>query len=124
MALAHAGLEHLVASLTPTFGSVHRKVRVPREICRLLLSGAVEDDPGAGRSEYLLFFEGKGKLQYLRHPPRYPCSLTYASNALNQDRELVPAESRCGVFGARKPSDAQRPLWAADPLLRDPDCRS
>src|SRR5215216_5366711 len=76
----HAGLEHLVASLTSTFGSVHCQVRVPQEIRRLLLSGAVEGDPGADGSEHLLFFESKGRLQCLRDPLRHLNYLTYTRN--------------------------------------------
>src|SRR5215203_6422286 len=75
----HAGLEHLVASLTSTFGSVHRQVRVPQEIRRLLLSGAVEGDPGAGGSEHLLFFESKGSLQNLSDSLCYLNCLVYTS---------------------------------------------
>src|SRR5215217_2210587 len=59
----HAGLENLVASLTSTFGSVHRQVRMPQEIRRLLLSGAVEGDPGANGGKHLLIFESKGRSQ-------------------------------------------------------------
>src|SRR5215207_1066893 len=97
---AHPGFEHLVASLASVFGSVHRQVRVTQEIRRLLLSSAVEGDPGAYGGEHLLFVESKGKLQYLRHPLRYPYYLTYTSNALDQDGELVPAKARGGVSGA------------------------
>ena len=46
------------------FGSVHRQVRVPQEIRRLPLSGAVEGDPDADGGEYLLFSKSKGRLQY------------------------------------------------------------
>src|ERR687890_180750 len=97
----HAGLEHLVASLTSMFGSVHRQVRVPQEIRWLLLSGAVEGDPGTDGGEHLLLFESKGRAQYVRDPLRYLNRLTYTSNALNQDSELVPAEARGGVFGTQ-----------------------
>jgi hypothetical protein len=81
------------------FGSVHGQVRVPQEIRRLLLSGAVEGDPDADGGEHLLFFESKGRLQYLRDPLRYLNYLTYTSNVLDQDGELVPAEPRGGVVG-------------------------
>src|ERR671913_1335065 len=57
----HAGFEHLVASLTSTFGSVHRQVRMPQEIRWLLLSLAVEDEPDADGGEHLLIFESKGR---------------------------------------------------------------
>src|SRR5688572_22185940 len=97
----HAGLEHLVASLASMFGSVHRQVRVPQEIGRLLLSGAVEGDPGADGGEHLLFSKRKGRLQHLRDPLRYLNYLTYTSNALDQDSELVPAEARGGVLGTQ-----------------------
>src|SRR5688572_16534425 len=83
------------------FGSVHRQVRVPQEIRRLLLSGAVEGDPDADGGEHLLFFESKGRLQYLRDPLRYLNYLTYTSNVLNQDSELIPAEPRCSVLGTQ-----------------------
>src|SRR5215218_4277711 len=96
----HAGLEHLVASSASTFGSVHRQVRMPQEVRRLLLSGAVEGDPGADGGEHLLFFESKGRLQDLHDPHCNPGYVTPTSNALNQDGELVPAEARGGVFGA------------------------
>src|SRR5918995_209568 len=92
---------HLVASSASTFGSVHRQVRMPQEVRRLLLSGAVEGDPGADGGEHLLFFESKGRSQYVRDPLRYLYPLIYTSNVLNQDSELVPAESRCGVFGTQ-----------------------
>src|SRR5215203_7369611 len=97
----HAGLEHLVASLTSMFGSVHRQVRVPQEIRWLLLGGAVEGDPGADGGEHLLFFESKGRLQDLHDPHCNPDYVTPTSNALNQDGELVPAEARGGVFGTQ-----------------------
>src|SRR5215217_1669238 len=97
----HAGLEHLVASLASMLGSVHRQVRVPQEICRLLLSSAVEGNPGADGGEHLLFFESKGRLQYLRDPLRNLNYLTYTSDILNQDSELVPAKTRGGVLGTQ-----------------------
>jgi hypothetical protein len=82
------------------FGSVHRQVCVPQEIRRLLLlGGTVEGDPGAGGGEHLLFFEIKGRLQYLRDPLRNRGYVTHTSNALNQDGELIPAKARVGVFG-------------------------
>src|SRR5215204_52783 len=90
----HAGLEHLVASSASTFGSVHRQVRMPQEVRRLLLSGAVEGDPGADGGEHLLFFESKGRSQYVRDPLRYLYPLIY-------DGELVSAESRCGILGTQ-----------------------
>ena len=37
----------------------------------------------------------------LRDPLRYLYSLTYTSNVLNQDGELVPAEARGGVLGTQ-----------------------
>ena len=83
------------------FGSVHRQVRVPQEIRRLLLSGTVEGDPGAESGEHLLFFERKGRLQYVRDPLRYLNYLIYTNNVLNQDSELVPAEARGGVLGTQ-----------------------
>src|SRR5215211_5220471 len=64
----HAGLEHLVASLASTFGSVHRHVRVPQEIRRFLVSGAVEGDSGADGGEHLLFSKSKWRLQNLSDP--------------------------------------------------------
>jgi hypothetical protein len=73
---------------------------VPQEIRRLLLSGTVEGDPGADGGEHLLFFERKGRLQYVRDPLRYLNYLTYTSDVLNQDSELIPAETRGGIFGA------------------------
>src|SRR5215203_5610385 len=97
----HAGLEHLVASLTSMFGSVHGQVRVPQEIRRLLLSGAVEGDSGADGGEHLLFFESKGRLQNLSDPLRQSNYLTYTRNVLNQDSELIPTEARCGVLGTQ-----------------------
>src|SRR5919112_2122258 len=97
----HAGLEHFVASLASMFGSVHRQVCVPQEIRRLLLSSAVEGDPGAGGDEHLVFFESEGRSQYVRDPLRYLNYLIYTRNILNQDSELIPAEARGGVFGTQ-----------------------
>src|SRR5215216_7119078 len=97
----HAGLEHLVASLASTFGSVHRQVRIPQEIRRLLLSGAVEGEPGADSGEHLLFFENKGRSQYVRDPLRDLYNLTYSRNVLNQDSELIPPEPAGGVLGTQ-----------------------
>src|SRR5215212_6143481 len=97
----HAGLEHLVASSASTFGSVHRQVRMPQEVRRLLLSGAVEGDPGTDGGEHLLFFESKGRAQYVRDPLRYLNRLIYTRNVLNQDSELVPAEPGGGVLGTQ-----------------------
>jgi hypothetical protein len=74
---------------------------MPQEIRRLLLSSAVEGDPGADGGEHLLFFESKGGSQYLRDPLRYSNYLTYTSNVLNQDSELIPAEPRGGVLGTQ-----------------------
>jgi hypothetical protein len=65
------------------------------------LSGAVEGDPGTDGGEHLLIFESKGGSQYLRDPLRYLNYLTYTSNVLNQDSELIPAEPRGGVFGTQ-----------------------
>src|SRR5215212_2325655 len=79
----HAVLEHLVASLASMFGLVHRQVRVPQEIRRVLLSGAVEGDPGADGGEHLLFFESKGRSQYVRDPVHNLNYLTYTSNVLH-----------------------------------------
>src|SRR5919112_6400819 len=81
----HARFEHLVASLASMFGSVHRQVRMPQEIRWLLLSSAVEGDPGADGGEHLLFFESKGRAQYVRDPLCYLNRLTYTNNVLNQD---------------------------------------
>jgi hypothetical protein len=82
-------------------GSVHRQVRMPHEIRWLLLSRAVEDDPGANGGEHLLIFESNGRSQYVRDPLRYLNYFTYTSNVLNQDSKLVPAEARGGVFGTQ-----------------------
>src|SRR5918993_3291940 len=97
----HAGLEHLVASLASTFGSVHRKVRMPQEIRWLLLNGAVEGEPGADSGEHLLFFENKGRSQYVRDPLRDLNYLTYTRNVLTQDSELIPP-SRAAVSSERR----------------------
>jgi hypothetical protein len=95
----HAGLEHLIASLATMFGLVHRQVRVPQEIRRLLSSGAVEGDTGADGGEHLLFSKIEGRSQFLREPHCDPGYVTYTGNVLDQDCELIPAKARDGIFG-------------------------
>src|SRR5919107_50331 len=93
----HAGLEHLVASLASMFGSVHRQVRVPQEIRRLLRS-TTECDPDADSGSNLMLIESEGRLQALCDPLRESNCVMYPINLLDKYGELVPAEPSDGIL--------------------------
>ena len=71
---------------------------MPQEILRSLPGRTIESDPDAGGDEHLLFFESKGRLQYVPELLCYSYSLTYTGDVLNQDSELVSTKTRGGVF--------------------------
>jgi hypothetical protein len=58
---------------------------------------ATEGDPDAGGGENLMLVNSKGRLQNLCDPLRDSNCVTYSINLLDQDGELVPAESRGAV---------------------------
>ena len=117
----HVLIEELVTGLTVLrLGVGHGGVGVPHEILSGLVRVRIERDTNAGASEYLAPPQFERRRHLSLNPGRDPGGLRLLADAVEQDRELVPAESSHRVArshaAAQAAADFDEQLITADGL--------
>ena len=103
----HVRLEELVAALAAALGDVHGHVRVAQQLLGSLAGSAgARGDADARVHEGALPVDLERRAQRLDHAVGHAGRLGGVGHVLEQDRELVAAESRGGVAAAQAVVDA------------------
>src|SRR5205823_11032666 len=107
---AHARVEHRMARLSADLGAVHGDVRVAQQALRIGSGRAAECQADAGAYQDFALADEERATQNLADPLDNLFGLSFVFEILQQDRELVPAQSRDGVRGAHARLESLRDL--------------
>ena len=99
--VVHGGVEHGVAALAVGLGAVHGDVGVAHHLLRLGLGGR-ERDPDRGADEQLAPVEQERRLQAVQDALGDDRRLARVADVVEQERELVAAESRDRVVRSQR----------------------
>jgi hypothetical protein len=97
--LVHRRLEQDVARLSIALGDVHRGIGIAQQIIRVVRVGAADRDPDADPHEHMLVSDTERFLEGFEHAISDLTDLRRDVDVLDQQRELVTAESSDSIAG-------------------------